>query len=265
MNHLSLFSGIGGLDLAAEWAGFRTTGFVEWNDFCQRILRKRWPGVPLISDIREVTLSSLKDENITDIKLISGGFPCQPFSTAGIQKGQSDDRYLWPEMLRVISQVKPDWVVGENVAGFINMALHTVCADLEAEGYEVCPIVLPACSADARHRRERVFILGHAKHIRLPSGAFERSLDSSVLRLPQGTYQSGQLTGASTPALLAFESPEPERISYFDTTGRELELSVCGTSYGISRRVDRLKSLANAVVPQQAYPIFKAIAVLENL
>jgi DNA (cytosine-5)-methyltransferase 1 len=265
MNKLSLFSGIGGLDLAAEAAGFKTAGFVEWNEYCQKVLRKHWPKIPIISDIREVTKERLTNEGITAIKLISGGFPCQPFSTAGSQKGKDDNRYLWPEMLRVISEVKPDWVVGENVAGIINMALDRVCLDLEKEGYEVLPIVLPACSVSAKHRRERVFILGHAEHNGLPSGAVERSDAQTIQWPPQRQNQSVQSSGTGNRSLLAFPTPEPPRLTSFGPDGREIELSVCGTPYGISGRVDRLKSLGNAVVPQQAYPIFKAIAELENL
>jgi DNA (cytosine-5)-methyltransferase 1 len=159
MNCLSLFSGIGGLDLAAEWAGFTTVAFCEKDNYCQKVLAKRWPGVPIFDDIRTLTANSLGDQRI---KLLTGGFPCQPFSHAGRRQGESDDRYLWPEMFRVIREVRPTWVCGENVSGFISMALDTVQADLEAEGYEGQTIVLPACAVGAPHRRDRVFIIAHA-------------------------------------------------------------------------------------------------------
>ena len=163
MTHLSLFSGIGGLDLAAEMAGMVTVGQCEWADYPTRVLKRHWPDVPRWRDIKTLTGESFYEKTgLRTVDVISGGFPCQPFSVAGKRRGAEDDRYLWPEMLRVISELRPTWVVGENVAGIINMALDTVLADLEGEGYTVQAFIIPACSVDAPHRRDRCAIVAHA-------------------------------------------------------------------------------------------------------
>jgi len=156
--HLDLFSGIGGFALAAKWNGFRTVGFCDNEPYAQAVLKKHWPDVPCHKDIKE-----LRGEPHAGVTLLTGGFPCQPFSCAGKQRGKKDDRYLWPEMLRVIREAQPRWIIGENVAGIVNMALDQVHTDLEAEGYEVESIIIPACGVDAPHRRNRVWIVANAK------------------------------------------------------------------------------------------------------
>ena len=163
LTHLSLFSGIGGLDIAAEMAGFKTVGQCEWADFQTAILEKHWPDVPRWRDIRTLTGDSFYERTgLRTVDVISGGFPCQPFSVAGKRGGKDDDRYLWPEMLRVIKEIRPAWVIGENVPGIVNLALDTVLSDLENEGYSAQAFIIPACGVDAPHKRERIAILAYS-------------------------------------------------------------------------------------------------------
>ena len=160
-NHklLDLFSGIGGFSLGAERNGIETIGFVEKDKFCQKVLKKHWSDVPIIDDIRKVN-----GKDFGSATIISGGFPCQPFSVAGKREGTDDDRYLWDEMLRVISSCKPTWVIGENVEGLINiqdgMVLRQVQDDLERQGFQVQCLVIPASGIGAWHQRNRVWIIG---------------------------------------------------------------------------------------------------------
>jgi len=162
MNHGSLFSGIGGFDLAAEWMGWTNVFHCEWNEFGQKILKYYWPNAISYGDITKTDFTIWRGR----IDVLTGGFPCQPFSMAGKRKGTEDERHLWPEMLRVIREIKPTWVVGENVFGLTNwdggLVFEQVQADLEAEGYEVQPYVLPACAVNAPHRRDRVWFVAHA-------------------------------------------------------------------------------------------------------
>lgn len=228
MNHLSLFTGIGGIDLAAEWAGFTTVGQCEWADYPTKVLEKHWPNVPRWRDVRDVTADSFRERTgLSTVDLISGGYPCQPFSTAGKRKGEEDDRYLWPEMLRVISEIRPTWVLGENVAGHVTLGLDNTLADLESIGYTCRAFVIPAVAVGARHRRDRVFIVAH----------------SNSQRKLQPQRSIGHIGGRFSDGDWWLSEPNVGRVAY-----------------GVPNAVDRLKCLGNAVVPQQVYPILKAIA-----
>ena len=159
---LDLFSGIGGFSLGAEANGIPTVAFVEKDPFCQKVLRKHWSNTPIISDIRTVKGEDYETDGVT---IVSGGFPCQPFSQAGKRKGTDDDRYLWDETLRVVTETKPRWFIGENVDGLVNiqdgMVLRQVQDDLEKEGFQVQCLVVPASGIGAWHQRKRVWIIGH--------------------------------------------------------------------------------------------------------
>lgn len=159
MKVLDLFSGIGGFSLGLERAGMETVAFCEIEDYPVSKLNKHWPDIPVHRDIRKLDGKQYRDS----VDVVCGGFPCQPFSIAGKQRGKEDDRHLWPEMLRIIKEVRPTWVIGENVAGFIRMALDDVLLDLETEGYTAQPFVVPACAVGANHRRDRVWIVAYSE------------------------------------------------------------------------------------------------------
>ena len=231
MRHLDLFSGIGGMSLGLEAAGMETVGFVEYDAYCQQILKQHWPEVPLYGDIHDV-----KGDEFGTVDLISGGFPCQGFSFAGQRRGKEDDRYLWPEMFRLIKAIRPAWVIGENVPGIISLALDTVLSDLESEGYATRTFVLPAVSVDAPYRRDRVWIVAYSERNRL-----QRRADKAAGRQKQSGKQ--QLAG-----LLL--------------TGAEASVSSArtyGDRYGVSPQVDRNKALGNAVVPPLVEQIGRVI------
>ena len=311
LTHLSLFSGIGGLDLAAEMAGFQTVGQCEWADYPTKVLEKHWPNVPRWRDIRTLTGESFYEKTgIRTVDVISGGFPCQPFSVAGKRKGKEDDRYLWPEMLRVISEIRPAWIVGENVAGIINLALDTVLSDLESIGYSCQTFVIPACGVDAPHRRNRVAIISHDNEVRCDlwrscrkalqrdeardeaDSSGENVADSERIRLRENGNQTSHnkkwdcsthrkeretelcASGCcgcdvSDTTVNGLEKQgaqrnQKEQISAPDVCWWPAEPNVGRVANGVPHRVDRLKCLGNAVVPQQFYPIFQAIADIER-
>lgn len=163
MTHGLLFSGIGGFDLAAEWMEWENKFHCEWNEFGQKVLHHYWPSAELFTDIKKSNFTKYANR----IDVLSGGFPCQPYSSAGKRLGKEDERHLWPEMLRAISEISPRWVVGENVRGLTNwnggVVFDEVQTDLEAAGYEVTPFLLPACAVNAPHRRDRIWFVAYAK------------------------------------------------------------------------------------------------------
>lgn len=316
LTHLSLFSGIGGLDLAAEMAGFQTVGQCEWADYPTKVLEKHWPSVPRWRDIRTLTGDSFYEKTgMRTVDVISGGFPCQPFSVAGKRRGKEDDRYLWPEMLRVISELRPTWVVGENVAGIVNMALDQVYADLENEGYSVQSLIIPACAVDAPHRRDRVCIVGWKRSAcNLFYSNSESAEYKNIGKSEKGKQERPRVGGLYTDVsdsdngcrtlrrdgeLPAVEesggswanhgggAPEhgggerraaqPGLGGVDDGLSAWMDRGMSAPGYwmpepdGVPRitqkrehRSDRLKCLGNAVVPQQFYPVFQAIADIER-
>lgn len=167
---LDLFAGQGGFSLAGHWRGWETAAFVEWDSYCQKVLNKNFPGVPIFGDINQFDGKEYKGA----VDVICGGFPCQPFSSAGKQLGKADDRYLWPEMLRVIREVKPAWVVGENVPRLISLddgdIFEEICTSLESEGYKVQTFIIPALALGAPHRRNRVWIIAYNPSFRRDKG-----------------------------------------------------------------------------------------------
>ncbi len=365
LSHISLFAGIAGIDLAAEWAGFTTVCFVEIDPYCQKVLRKHWPDVEIIGDIRDVTRERIEEvmayaeqqrllqctgggnqertrhrkglsegrgetvanpsrkglerevskpqlsepkqftrcdrgdrrrgaEPIPPITLITGGFPCQPVSHAGKRKGKEDDRWLWPEMLRVISEVRPTWVVAENVAGLLNIGFNDCVSDLEGKGYETISFLIPACAVNAPHRRDRVFIVGYStrkgleREITKPqlSGAEQstrrcsRETDVADTKITKRRLSIGKETpyprlgkfsqAVENTQLNGLEEQGDRRISerkadtITDSSWWAVEPELGRVAHGIPNRVDRLKCLGNAVVPQQIYPILKGIADIER-
>jgi DNA (cytosine-5)-methyltransferase 1 len=270
LTHLSLFTGIGGIDLAAEWAGFRTIGQVEQNLYALRVLRNRFGRrIPRWTDIKDLTADNFKRRTgIDSPTIITGGFPCQPFSCAGKRRGKEDDRYLWPEMLRVVRELRPDWVLGENVAGIVSMELEPCCADLEGEGYTVRAFLVPACGVGAWHRRERVFIIG--SNTRYHAGSTEQECEPHI---PQKlvTGCTGQLHSEDISNTNSQGLQERNRINFargpYPPTNRcgwwDVEPTLGRLAHGVPHRVDRLRCLGNAVVPQQVYPILAGIAQIE--
>lgn len=210
MTHLSLFTGIGGLDLAAEAAGFTTVGQCEWADFPTKVLEKHWPHVPRWRDIRDLTGESFYERTgLRTTDIISGGFPCQPFSTAGKRGGKSDDRYLWPEMCRVIQEIRPTWVCGENVPGIVRMALDDVLSDLEALGYTAQAFIIPACAVEAPHERQRCAIIAYSDSRTGRSRRPEFKRQQRQTRPPDGGNDVAHASGEGLQRLQQHGAPDP--------------------------------------------------------
>lgn len=344
LTHLSLFSGIGGLDLAAEAAGFQTVGQCEWADYPTKVLENHWPDVPRWRDIRTLTGDDFYARTgRRSVTVISGGFPCQPFSVAGKRRGKEDDRYLWPEMCRVISEIRPTWVIGENVPGIVNLALDEVLSDLESQGYTCQTFIIPAAGVDAPHRRERICIVAYSGSRRCDGvrnvcgirelqkralgkrqtdqfeqsgkvsatvsnadrdGSSTRRAESEGQQRQTGIANGGYDVSYSDTIRCGMWGLERERIQRSDTPCNETnsgsenvadthsdrleeprmqrlsqesgvstpdfgwwpaEPNVGRVANGIPSRVDRLKCLGNAVVPQQFSPFFRYIAEIEGV
>lgn len=271
LTHFSLFSGIGGLDLAAEWAGFQTVGQVEYANYPFRVLRRRFGRVPRWRDIRDVTGEAII-ERCGVPTVISGGFPCQPHSLAGKRLASCDERDLWGELARVVREVRPRWVVGENVAGLRSSEsgrfFGRVLRDLAEMGYTVGWGSWEAADAGAPHHRERVFIVAHSAGAGCetfgawcvgqgqngPAGARRGHLADA----PVERFQERDPSSCSRETRLRAWCSDPRGDLWL------AEPPVGRVADGVPSRVDRLKCLGNAVVPQQAYPIFAAIAAIET-
>ena len=297
MKVLDLFSGIGGFSLGLERAGMETVAFCENDKFCQKVLAKHWPDVPIHNNIEELDGREYKGT----VDLICGGFPCQPFSVAGDQRGSEDDRALWPEMLRVIREVEPLWVIGENVSGIINMELDNCLSSLENSGYSCQTFVIPARAVDAPHRRDRVWVVAHADNAgdrpskngidgdrekadkgrgKQPqpesSRLGEDVADTSIERL-QGSEETGDSLGSG-------KNREQLSARFGGVSGRDkpsAQPRMGGMVDGVSRwmdepegiprvigkvpdRVNRLKALGNAVVPQVVEVLGRMVMEIEN-
>lgn len=264
MTHASLFSGIGGFDLAAEWAGWTNAFNCEIDPFCRRVLKYHFPNAIQYDDIKTTDFTVWRGR----IDVLTAGFPCQPFSVAGKRKGTDDDRYLWPEVSRAVREIRPRWVVGENVRGFVNwsdgMVLDTVFADLEAIGYEVQPFVLPACAVGAPHRRDRVWIVAHRSDTG-PESLRERQEQADKRGIV--TYTSGarpQRAMSPDAELFAesfskFPTQSPVRCG---NDGIRSELD--GITVPAWRR-ESIKAYGNAIVPQVFYQIAETINQYERL
>lgn len=233
MNHIDLFSGIGGFALAAQWAGFTTSQFVEIDPFCQKVLAKNFKGVPIHGDIR--TFSGFHFRGECD--LLTGGFPCQPFSQAGKRLGKEDDRFLWDEMLRVIREIKPRWVCGENVTGLLTMGIDDMLSDLEKERYITRTVIIPACAVSAPHRRDRVWIIAHSDNIQRERLQCKGDRAGEPQEQARSKFRVGEHWQDVEPCLLRGNHGLPKGL---DVT-------------------NRIKALGNAIVPQVAYQILKAI------
>ena len=288
MTHGSLFSGIGGFDLASEWMGWTNVFHCEMNPFCNRVLNHHFPDAICYEDIKQTDFSVHKGK----IDILTGGFPCQPYSAAGKRLGKEDDRHLWPEMLRAIREIQPCWVVGENVLGLVNwnegLVFEEVQTDLEAQGYEVQPYVLPAAGVGAPHRRDRVWFVAHSDNNRhntkrgedekkrgvpnedwqeMGPGQFDRA---SVSSTTSDTYGIGlQREGRSTKLdgrRLGIHDAQNYSTAWEDFPTQS---PVCGGNDGLPRELDgitfpkwrneSIKAYGNAIVPQVVFQIFKAI------
>jgi len=247
MKHLDLFSGIGGFALAARWAGIETVGFCEIDGECVKVLNKHWPEIKKHTDIRE-----LDGRDYEGIDIITGGYPCQPFSVAGSQKAQKDDRHLWPEMFRVIAQAKPTWAICENVYGHIKLGLDSVQHDLESIGYATQPFIIPALAAGANHNRDRVFVVAYTASDGLDEGATSTCNGQANEHCKKRPNQNSNDEGCC--GLRFGVDWRGEKIGRRGTKPPPLRVDD-----ELPRRMDRNKMLGNAIDPMIAYEILRCI------
>lgn len=252
ITHCSLFAGIGGFDLAAEWMQWENKFQCEKDEWCRKVLAKNFPTVERYGDITKESFTNW----VHKITILTGGFPCQPFSVAGAERGAGDERYLWGEMLRAINEIKPPYIVAENVPGLLTnsggMVFKQVCADLEHSGYEVQAVIIPAAGKNAIHKRERVWIIAYSndratEHAIQAGWNLSASVDENVYTNSNSSRQQECRTERRTPGHLT------------SSFSGEIETAICGADDGLSYWVDRIRGLGNAIVPQVAFEIFCGI------
>jgi DNA (cytosine-5)-methyltransferase 1 len=285
LKHLDLFSGIGGFSLGLEaTGGFETKAFCDIEKYPRQVLQKHWPHVKQYEDIKELNYERLKADGIDSIDIITGGYPCQPFSIAGRQKGEQDPRHLWPEYFRLVKELRPTWVIGENVSGHIKLGLDTVIEDLESEDYAVRPFSISASSIGANHQRERIWILAHSRRSQWPraelrgenenetreenANQFERSSSTSEVDVAntndERLQRQWQSRNQFTPRFNSSRESSEEGQGTVGQGWWESEPNMGRVAHGIPKRVDRLKSLGNSLVPQIPYYIGKTILEVMN-
>lgn len=282
LTHLSLFTGIGGLDLAAEWAGFKSVGQCEWADYPTKVLEKHWPNVERWRDIHDlhadefVRRTGIKPGELT---VISGGFPCQPHSTAGLRKASSDERDLWPEYRRIVGEIKPRWVVAENVRGLLSSEsgrfFRGILRDFADMGYDVGWCCYRAADVGAIHARERIGIVAHSRCKRVveqqtKKHAAERNetqygVDGSIAAdsYTNSQYVEGRCQKEIQRQPRLSWGKDPRSVEEWTRRSNVFEPKLLRDYNGAPDCVDRIKALGNMVVPQQFYPIFRAIADIE--
>lgn len=290
MKHGSLFSGIGGFDLAAEWCGWENIFHCEWNPFGQKVLKHHFPNSISYNDITKTDFSIHRG----NIDILTGGFPCQPYSTAGLRKGKADERHLFPEMLRAIKEIQPTWVIGENVRGLVSwgggLVFHEVCNDLEREGYEVQPFIIPAAGVNAPHKRERIWFVAYSHDKRTNSGFEQVQKENGEIpewnnnaEFSHTNFKHHALHSNSTSEQGKYIGQEGE--GQFDRPNSRDEFNnfkdfptqspICLGDDGLSERLDgitfskwrneSIKAGGNAIVPQVVYQIFKTIEQYERI
>ena len=241
MKALSLFSGIGGLDEAAEWAGIEVVAMCEIDPFCRAVLCKKWPSMTIFEDVRR-----LRGSDVGAVDIIFGGYPCQPFSTAGLQRAEEDPRHLWPEFMRLVRELRPAWVLGENVDGHVKWGMDTVLQDLDGEGYAARAFVVPAGAVGAFHRRYRTVLVANAY------GNGQQGCEHSLI-------DSQEWDQAKHAALLP---PPARRIPSRDDISSP---RILGTNDGFPDRAYRAMSLGNAAMPQHFFPFFWGIRTIDDM
>jgi DNA (cytosine-5)-methyltransferase 1 len=214
LKHLDLFSGIGGFSLGLESAGLvETVAFCDFDQYCQQVLNKNFPGVPVYGDVKELNYEKLKADGIDQVDIITGGYPCQPFSVAGRKKGEQDPRHVWPEMFRLIKELRPTWVIGENVGGHIKLGLDSVLENLESEGYSARTFSISASSVGANHKRERVWIVANSGRSigREQPPRNSKSIGCWSFETPEWSTDTDQIARSSEGAEIMADSDKMQR------------------------------------------------------